>query len=213
MAVLISAVEIQKLQSSMGQVKSVGQALAAVRETVKMANAVSADIRQTFFEDSWRTQARKDITDYIGNLEREAKALVGDATLPAGKAWDAVKPKVAMLWNYARIVQGQFPPDETTTAERLAGKVRDAASALVYGIENAPGVLIAAAADDTRAKLASVKKSAKHVKAAVKEVSDTASAMAGAVLGPIKWWLIGAGVLIVGGTVAYFVIAKKVSGV
>jgi hypothetical protein len=203
MAVLFSASELNAIKAKLDSVQSVGQAQAVVRVTLDLANQVANEIKQTLFEDSWRTQARKDLTSARAGVERDAKAYnQGEPTAVVGASWPALRASVSNLWFLALMTKGQFPPDETSAAERLAGKISLAGASLSAAIADAPNVIVKS--------VATVAKTATKVAAAVvKPVAQLAGETAGAALGPIKWLIFSVvGIAVLGGG-AFLILKKK----
>lgn len=209
MAVLFTRARLDEIKRKLDGVRSVGQAWAVITATQKLGDTIASEIKQGLFEDSWRAQARRDIYAYQASVQREAQQLIGAApTADAVTAWKSLRPVVQTLWNYCLIVQGQFPPNETTAMERLSGKMSDAASALVYGVEHAPENIV----KGTQAAAKVAKTVAKTTGVVLKEVADATGGVVGGLLGPVKWYLLGAAVILVAGGVVYFTVQKKMAG-
>ena len=184
MAVVVSAETMAKVKRALDDVQSVGQAKAVIAATVTLAEVVADEVKQFLFESSWRTQARKDLSNMSEAVVREAKGLLtGEATMPVGAAWKTLRPAVSNLWFYALGAEKWFPPDETTAAERLMSKIRDAGDALAYGVTNAPKHIV-------RAVAATAKVATEVVGAVAKPVAGLVGGTVGALLGPI-WWVVG----------------------
>jgi hypothetical protein len=183
-------------------VRSIGEALMAVDKTISMATAVMGNMGGLFFEDSWVTQAKKDIANYIATVQADAKQLQGDRTAAVpDDGWAMVKTDIWGLWSYCTLVQGQFPPDSQTMLARVQDAISGAADDLSYGLQQAPK-LIGEAVD--------------VASGVVGDVAGLAGGTAAALLGPVKWYLIGGGVLLVGGLVVYLLVAggaaRKLAG-
>jgi hypothetical protein len=100
------------------------------------------------------------------------------------------------------MTKGQFPPDETSAAERLSQKISFAGATLAGAIADAPNVIVKSTAT-------AVKTATKVAGAIIKPVAQLAGETAGAALGPIKWLIFGVlGIAIVGGG-TYLVLKKK----
>jgi len=189
MAVIVSAETLAKVKRSLDDVQSVGQAKAVIATTVTLAETVSSEIHQYLFEASWRTQARKDLTNMSEAVVREAKGLLaGEASMPVGAAWKTLRPAVSNLWFYALGAEKWFPPDESTAAQRLMGKIHDAGDALVYGVANAPKNIV-------RAVAATAKVATEVVGAVAKPVAGLVGGTVGALLKPI-WWIVAIGAVV-----------------
>lgn len=209
MAVIFSRAKLDEIKRTLDGVRSVGQAWAVITATQKLGDTIASEIKQTLFEDPWRAQARRDIYAYQASIQREAKALLGAAaTADAAVAWKSIRPTVQTMWNYCLIVQGQFPPNETTAMERLSGKMSEVASSLKYGFEESPKYIVAG----TQKAAKVVKTVAKTTGVVLKEVADATGGVVGGLLGPIKWYLLGAAVILVAGGVVYFTVQKKMAG-
>jgi len=183
MAVIYSQADTNRVLALLGSVRSVGEALAVVESTISMANGAIDQIGQTFFEDAWRTQAKKDIANYIASLQRATVGLAGAPTDPVPTSWSAsVKAQVMILWSYVRLVQGQFPPDESDSLQRFGQWVLGLVDDLEYGIREAPKVL--------------------------GDIAHAASGVVGSALGPLKWYLVGGAVILTAGLVTYLLLRK-----
>jgi hypothetical protein len=209
MAVLFTRAKLDEIKRKLDGVRSVGQAWAVITATQKLGDTIASEIKQSLFEDAWRAAARKDIYAYQASVQREARQLIGAAaTADAATSWKSIRPVVQTLWNYCLIVQGQFPPNETTAMERLSGKMSEAASALAYGVENAPANIV----KGTQAAAKVAKTVARTTGVVLKEVADATGGVVGGLLGPVKWYLLGAAVILVAGGVVYFTVQKKMAG-
>jgi hypothetical protein len=220
MATLFSRTALDALAQTLDGVQYAGQVAAVVASTLAMATQAADDIHQTTFEDAWRTQARKDIANYAASLSSVSGQVTGgDPTSPVNPsqgAWaEQIKPAVMMLWNYVTIVQGQFPPNDSSGAGRFAGKLIDALRALWYGFENPAGI--------TGADLEAIKSAGTNAGTALagylSDAGDTAETAirrtvagvgnaAAAALGPVKWYLAGAGIFFVVGLGTYFLVTS-----
>jgi hypothetical protein len=202
MAVLFTRQDLDRVKATLDAVQTVGQAHAVVVATSGYLSGVAAAIYQSWFEDAWRTQARRDLFGYQQALEREVSALKGaDPRMAVGATWKTLRPVVNTAWNYAMIVKQQFPPGETTDAQRAGDAMRRGADALLHGVAQAPR-LVAAATE------AVVKTAAKTAKVLTVAAADLAGSTAAAALGPLKWLLIGAGVLAVAGGLGYVALTR-----
>ena len=174
----------------------------AVDKTISMAESVMSQMGGLFFEDAWVTQAKKDIGNYIGQLQADAKQLQGDRASPvAADGWATVRLDIWGLWSYATLVQGEFPPDSQTALARVQDAISGAADDLAYGIQQAPKLI--GEAVDVAAGVAG-------------DVAGLVGNTASSLLGPVKWYLIGGGALLVGGLVIYLLVAggaaRKLAG-
>lgn len=178
-------------------VRSIGEALMAADKTIAMAENVAGQMGGWLFEDSWVTQAKKDIANYIAALRRNLKQLKGDRSAPVPDAWSSqVRGDIMQLWAYAQLVQGEFPPESQTLLARVQDAIANAVEDLEYGLSQAPK-LVAEAASDVAEVVGDVAGAAAGI------VGNTAANL----LSPLKWFLIGGGILIVGGVVTYLLLS------
>lgn len=212
MAVLFTRAQLDQQKATLDKVRSVGQAWAAITKTQELANTVAAEIHQTVWEDSWRTEAIRIIRSYQASLTREAKALEGAAaTASAEVAWKSIRTVISNLWFHALSVQQQFPPNESTAMERLSGKIKQAADSLRYGIENAPAVILDVAKASSKYQQEVVKKAAKGTGQLVKDAMGAAGDIAAPLVEPFKWWIVGAvAVVAVVGFGYVYIVTRKV---
>lgn len=198
MAVIFSQDDLNRIGTMLDGVTSLGEALMAVDKTIAMAEGVMGNMGGLVFEDSWVTQAKKDIANYIGQVQTDAKQLQGDRTSAVPDGWATVKTDIWGLWSYAQLVQGEFPPDSQTMLARVQDAISGAADDLAEGIAQAPKYMAL--------ELSAVGDAASGV---IGAVGDAAAKVAGAaggaaaktiwqILAPFKWPLIGVGVLLVG---------------
>lgn len=187
MAVIYSRAQLDAIRAVLDTVQSVGQAQAAVRATLDMAEKAREDISQWILESTWRTQAKNDIANKVVVLRSQAQQIVGDPTMAVGSLWsEQLRGSCLDLWLYALLVSEEFPPDESSAWERYKATVSSASSDLAYGVSQAPKNIIAA------------------VSTVAETVGKTAEGVLSGVLGPLKWYLLGAGALVaVAAVIAY----------
>ena len=181
MAVIYSRQDLDRITATLAGVRSIGEALAVVAATLDAATEAQGQIASGagFFGDAWRDQAGRDISNYKDQVQRETIGLVGEQTAPLPAAWNqSVQPALLGLWSYVHLVSQQFPPADSSQQRSYLDWLSQWPSKVISAITQAPKLLVTAAGD--------------VLKTAGGAIGDTASA----ILGPLRWYLVGAGALV-----------------
>jgi hypothetical protein len=141
--VLVSRAQLDSVKAALFDIKSNGQALAAIDSSLSAAAKLAKALRSD--GGAYRQGAAKDIDDAAGKVQAIRKDFAGMATSPVGKSWTDATTKVTYLWVTIFLVEKGLPPGEDVGdgfKDALGSAVRD----LPTTIGRAAGVVLATAA-------------------------------------------------------------------
>jgi hypothetical protein len=187
--VIASAEWLASIKASLDAVESAGQATAAGSLAVQHLDEAQQALGGSW--SAWQSRAVVDLADYATKIVEKTNPLLGDPErdVTDDVAWIALYSQIFSAYTYMKVVSGQFGEGEDSGLWDAA--VVPMAQYLGEAILEAPKVVV-----QTIGEVGSTIGSA---------VGTAAAGTLGGVLGPLKWYLVGA-VVLVG---AFILLARK----
>lgn len=193
--VIASADWLASIKDALDSVESAGQAFVAANLAMQHLDEAGAALQagDPGSWSSWRSGAVVDLAQYSQRIAEYTNPFVGDPgrDISGTLAWQALRNKIFVAYAYAKVVSGQFSDGEDAGPWNAA--IVPMAQSFGQAIADAPRVIAQAAGDIGAA------------------VSQTVYSAASGLLGPFKWWLVAAAVVVLLGA-AYYLRDTHVSG-